>query len=48
LRQITTELGGRCATSSLLIVSVPLFVGWLLYAALSYRVERRRKEGHSG
>jgi len=31
IRQITQDLGGDCATSSILIVFVPLFVGWVLY-----------------
>lgn len=31
LRQITTELGGSCATSSLLIGFVPLCAAWVLY-----------------
>jgi len=31
LRQIVNELGASCATSSLLIVFVPLFVCWLVY-----------------
>lgn len=48
LRQITTELGGSCATSSILFAFVPLFVGWLLYAAFSYREERSRREGRRG
>jgi len=31
LRQLVTELGTSCATSSLLIVFVPLFVVWVIY-----------------
>jgi hypothetical protein len=42
LRQILLELGGSCATSSLLTLFVPLLAGWVLYIALSYRVERAR------
>jgi len=34
LRQIVTELGAGCATSSLLIVFVPLFACWLAYLAV--------------
>jgi hypothetical protein len=36
LRKIALSFGGACAVSSILIVFVPLFVGWLLIAALSY------------
>ena len=41
LRLIILEFGGTCATSSILIVFVPLFVGWVLYAAFSYRVKSK-------
>jgi len=37
LRQIFLEFGGNCTTSSILIIFVPLFVGWVVYGALSYR-----------
>jgi hypothetical protein len=37
LAQLALEAGTRCATSSLLIYSIPLLAGWLAYAALSYR-----------
>ena len=37
LPQIALEAGTRCATSSLLIYSIPLLAGWLIYGALSYR-----------
>lgn len=35
LRQILAQAGGSCATSSVLVLFVPLLVGWLLYAAFS-------------
>jgi len=41
LRQIIVAFGRDCAASSVLVVFVPLFVGWVLYAALSYRVGER-------
>jgi len=37
IRQITQDLGGDCATSSILIVFVPLFVGWVLYVIVDAR-----------
>ena len=37
LGQITQDLGGNCATSSILIVFVPLFVGWVLYVIVDAR-----------
>lgn len=37
LLQLALEAGRSCATSSLLIYSIPLLGGWLVYAALSYR-----------
>lgn len=37
LRQIALDVGRDCATSSLLIYAIPLFAGWVIYAALSYR-----------
>jgi hypothetical protein len=37
LRQITQDLGANCATSSILIVFVPLFVGWVLYVIVDAR-----------
>ncbi len=40
LRQIVMEVGADRATSSLLVLSVPLLVGWVLYAGVSYRVQR--------
>jgi len=39
LRRIVLEFGGDCATSSILIAFVPLFVGWVLYAAYSFRIK---------
>jgi len=39
LRQLVTEFGINCATSSMLIVFVPLFIGWLIYLAFSYKVK---------
>ncbi len=40
LRQLVLGFGGKCATSSLLIVSVPLFVCWVLYIAFDARRAR--------
>lgn len=40
LTQLALDAGRECATSSLLVYSVPLFSGWLLYDALSYRAVR--------
>ena len=37
LAQLVLEAGTRCATSSLLIYSIPLLAGWLIYGALAYR-----------
>jgi len=42
LRRVILEIGGGSATSSILIAFAPLFVGWLFYAALSYRVEIKK------
>jgi hypothetical protein len=39
LRRIILEIGGSSATSSILVAFVPLLIGWLFYAAVSYRVE---------
>jgi hypothetical protein len=39
LKQILLEDGVRCAMSSMLVLFVPLFVGWLLYLTLSGRVQ---------
>jgi hypothetical protein len=37
LSQLAREAGRGCATSSLLIYSIPLLAGWLVYAALTSR-----------
>jgi len=42
LRRVILEIGGSSATSSILIAFAPLFVGWLLYAALSYTVKVKK------
>jgi hypothetical protein len=44
LRRIVLEIGGSSATSSILVASIPLLVGWLFYAALSYRVELKKQQ----
>jgi hypothetical protein len=44
LRRIILEIGGSSATSSILVVFVPLLVGWLFYAAFSYRVELKKQQ----
>ncbi len=36
LWQLILEFGGACAISSILIVFVPLFIGWVLYEVFSY------------
>ena len=38
LSRIILEIGGTSATSSILVVFVPLLFGWMLYAAFSYKV----------
>lgn len=43
LRQIALEFEGNCATSSVLVPFVLLLAGWVLYAALSYRVESKKR-----
>jgi len=42
LRHVILEIGGSSATSSILIVFAPLFVGWLFYAAFAYSVEIKK------
>lgn len=37
LRRIGLQAGASAAASSILVAFVPLFVGWVLYAVLSYR-----------
>lgn len=44
LRRLALEFGGNSAVISLLALFVSLFVGWVLYAALSYRVEHNRRQ----
>lgn len=44
LTRIILEIGGSSATSSILIAFAPLLIGWMLYAAFSYRVEPKRQE----
>ncbi len=44
LRQIILEFGGNGATSSMLVLFVPLLAGWVLYGAVSYRV---KPSGHA-
>ncbi len=40
---LALEAGPRCATSSLLIYSVPLLGGWLVYVSLWYRATPTRR-----
>jgi hypothetical protein len=40
LGRIILEVGGNCAISSILIAFVPLFIGWVLYAAFLYRLNK--------
>jgi hypothetical protein len=44
IRRIILEIGGSSATSSILVAFVPLLVGWLFYAAFSYRVEIKKQQ----
>ncbi|HLO32734.1 MAG TPA: hypothetical protein VK249_26550, partial [Anaerolineales bacterium] len=44
LRRIILEIGGSSATTSILVAFVPLLVGWLFYAAFSYRVELKKQQ----
>jgi len=37
LREIALELGRTCATSSLLIFAIPLFIAWMVYQLVLYR-----------
>jgi len=46
LRHIILEIDGSSITSSILIAFVPLFVGWLFYAAFSYRIEPEHQEAY--
>jgi hypothetical protein len=39
LRQLITEFGLSCASSSMLVIFVPLLIGWLIYLSFSYRVK---------
>jgi len=43
LRRIILEIDGSSTTSSILIAFAPLFVGWLFYAAVSYRVNPKQQ-----
>ncbi len=45
LRQIVSAFGGSCAKSSLLVVFAPLFVAWVLYAALTSKARPQSLEG---
>jgi len=44
LRRTILEIGGSSATASILVIFVPLFVGWVLYAAFSYKVEPQKQQ----
>jgi len=46
LKRVVLEIGGSSTTSSILIAFVPMFVGWLFYAAFSYRVEPKHQEAY--
>jgi hypothetical protein len=43
LTQLARDAGRDCATSSLLLYAVPLFAGWLIYEAMSYRTVLTRR-----
>lgn len=42
LRQIALAAGGSCATASILVVFLPLLLGWVFYLALSSRAQPAR------
>lgn len=42
LRRLVTEVGGDCATTSILVLAVPALVGWALFAAYSHHVNSTR------
>ena len=44
LRRLILEIDGSSATPSSLVAFVPLLVGWLFYAAFSYRVELKKQQ----
>ena len=44
LRRMILEFGGSSAVSSILVLFIPLLVGWLFYAAFSYRVELQKQQ----
>ena len=44
LRRVVFEIGGSSATSSILVAFAPLFVGWLFYAALSYKLALKKQQ----
>lgn len=44
LRRIILEIGGSSAPSFILVAFAPLLVGWLFYAAFSYRVELKKHQ----
>ncbi len=48
LRQIIVKFGGSCATPSILVPFVPLFFGWVFYAAFSCRVKPANREVRNG
>ena len=43
LLQLASEGGRACATSSLLVYSIPLFAGWLAYVTLSHRTAQPKR-----
>jgi len=43
LRRIILEIDGSSITSSILIAFAPLFVGWILFAVFSYRVNPKQQ-----
>ena len=43
LLQLARESGRACANSSLLVYSIPVFAGWLVYFALSHRTARPKR-----
>jgi hypothetical protein len=44
LRQIVLGFGAGSATSSILVIFSLLFVGWVLYAAFSFKVELKKQQ----
>lgn len=42
LRRVFLEISGSSAASSILVTFAPLFIGWMLYTAFSYKAELKK------